>query len=638
MTNGLTIAMDNNQDAKADEQILASLNLDRPISFFLFADAGSGKTRSLSQALKSLISAGSERLRLYGHQVGVITYTNAACDEIKSRVEFDPLIEVSTIHSFVWSQIGGFHGDIRRWLKEKLAQDIAELQEQQSKGRAGTKAATEREHSILSKQKRLDGLDKIKKFKYNPSGDNRGRDSLNHSEVIEMGSDFLMSKPLMQRILVNKFPILLVDECQDTNKALMDALLRVQQEFKGTFCLGLFGDVMQRIYLDGKEDLGIALPADWVGPVKKLNHRCPRRVIKLINKIRSSVDGHEQVARSDSEEGFVHMFVVSSDTADKAASERKVKEHMAKLTGDPLWSGSDADVKTLTLEHHMAAQRMGFLNLFQALDQNDALKTGLRDGSLPGVRFFSQLIYPLRKAVQRGDKFAVAALVRKASPLLSRPVLQTAGVNQQANVTQAKKAVEALTFIWQKENNPRFLDVLNSVAATGLFEIPESLQPFVGLEAIGDTGPKADVSRGREEDFQSDPDLDAWGKFLAAPFAEIEPYEAYVSDQSPFQTHQGVKGLEFARVMVVMDDTNARGFLFSYEKLFGAKEKSKTDLENEKAGRDSSIDRTRRLFYVTCSRAKKSLALLAYTSNAEKIAKYVLNERWFEKDEVQVGV
>ena len=635
----VTMATDNSQDEQADAQILASLNLDRPTSFFLFADAGSEKTRSLSQALRALRGAGSERLRLYGHRVGVITYTNAACDEIKNRVEFDPLIEVSTIHSFAWLLINGFQADIRSWLKQKLANDIAQLQEEQAKGKAGTKAATTRERSIQSKQKRFNRLNTVRKFTYSPTGDNRGRDSLNHSEVIEMCADFLTNKPLMQRILVNKFPILLIDECQDTNKQLMEALLKIQQSFKESFCLGLFGDVMQRIYLDGKEDLGVSVPADWVVPVKRLNHRCPRRVIQLINKIRSSVDGHAQLARADSEEGFVRVFLAPSGTADKATCEHKVKEHMVKLTGDPAWLGSDLDVKTLILEHHMAAQRMGFLNLFQSLDPNDRLTTGLRDGSLPGLVFFSRLILPIRMAVQRGDKFTVAALVRKFSPLLSKQSLQTTGIDQQGNVTKARKAVETLMSIWENGKMPRFLDILNSIALTGLFEIPEMVQPFVGLDSTAEGLPTSDErSPLGEDEAQSDTDLDSWGKFLMIPFAEIEPYETYVTGRSQFATHQGVKGLEFPRVMVVMDDTEARGFLFSYDKLFRAKEKSKTDIENEKAGKDSSIDRTRRLFYVTCSRTKRSLALLAYSVDPERIRKYLVSEGWFQESEVQVSI
>lgn len=55
-------------------------------------------------------------------------------------------------------------------------------------------------------------------------------------------------------------------------------------------------------------------------------------------------------------------------------------------------------------------------------------------------------------------------------------------------------------------------------------------------------------------------------------------------------------------------------FLFSYRKLVGTKEKSKTDLENEAAGNDTSIERTCRLFYAACSRVEGGLAVV-YCSN-----------------------
>jgi DNA helicase II / ATP-dependent DNA helicase PcrA len=122
-----------------------------------------------------------------------------------------------------------------------------------------------------------------------------------------------------------------------------------------------------------------------------------------------------------------------------------------------------------------------------------------------------------------------------------------------------------------------------------------------------------------------------------APFAQIEPYDEYVSGHAAFTTHQGVKGLEFPRVMAVMDDAEARGFMFSYEKLFGAKDKTETDLENEREGKDGSIDRTRRLFYVTCSRARQSLAVVAYSSRPDRIKDYVVREDWFEEGEVQIA-
>ena len=83
--------------------------------------------------------------------------------------------------------------------------------------------------------------------------------------------------------------------------------------------------------------------------------------------------------------------------------------------------------------------------------------------------------------------------------------------------------------------------------------------------------------------------------FLGAPFSEIAPYARYVSNEAEFGTHQGVKGLEFDRVMVLMDDGEARGFMFGYDKFFGAKELTPADVRNEAEGRDSSIARTRRL-------------------------------------------
>ncbi len=63
-------------------------------------------------------------------------------------------------------------------------------------------------------------------------------------------------------------------------------------------------------------------------------------------------------------------------------------------------------------------------------------------------------------------------------------------------------------------------------------------------------------------------------KFLLASFSEIAPYAQYISNTAEFGPHQGVEGLEFDRVMVLMDDTEARGFMFGYEKFFGAKELS----------------------------------------------------------------
>ena len=74
---------DSKTSISVDEQIYNCLNLDEPKSFFLFAGAGSGKTRSLVEVLKRFRTENIDRLRRKAQKVAIITYTNAASNEIK---------------------------------------------------------------------------------------------------------------------------------------------------------------------------------------------------------------------------------------------------------------------------------------------------------------------------------------------------------------------------------------------------------------------------------------------------------------------------------------------------------------------------------------------------------------------------
>lgn len=614
-------------DQHIDQEIAACLDLEHPRSFFLYAGAGSGKTSSLIRALEFIKQKNLPRLRLRGQQVAVVTYTNAACDEIVRRLRFDSTFHVSTIHSFAWKLISGFNKDIRDWLYRRIESEIHDLKEQEAKGRPGTKASVARQAQIESKSRRLSGLSGIKKFSYSPTGDNKERDSLNHAEVIELFANFLTEKKMMQSILVNQFPFLLVDESQDTNKRIVDALLAVQAAHTGKFSLGFIGDTMQRIYNDGKERIEEELPSDWAKPVKRLNHRCPRRVVRLINQIRSQVDDHAQEARSDSIDGVVRLFVLRATEENKPSMEDSVRAYMAEITGDADWKDR-RKCKILTLEHHMAARRMGFETMFEALAGVDAFRTGFLDGSLSITRLFTANVLPLVSALQSGDKFATAKIMRESSPLLSAELLKNAA-DQRDQLLNAKNAAEGLLKLWH-QGVPTCGAVLSYVAEQHLFDVPDILKPFSNPRLTDE--PQSSV-----EDESRDP-LDeedaAIEKFLLASFSEVAPYAQYISNTAEFGTHQGVKGLEFDRVMVLMDDTEARGFMFGYEKFFGAKELSTSDLSNESEGRDNSVSRTRRLFYVTCSRAKKSLALVLYTSAPETVKMQMLKNEWFEEHEI----
>lgn len=617
-----------------DNEIFNCLNPEKPKSFFLFAGAGSGKTRSLVNVLREVRNLYGNYYRINKNQVAVITYTNAACDEIKNRIEHDSLFAVSTIHSFIWDLIKPYHHDIKVWLKNNIILEIQEIKEQQKKGRTGTKTAVERDRKIESKTKRLANLDNIKQFTYNPNGDNLSKDSLNHSEVIEIGAYFLTNKPLMQDILVKKFPVLLVDESQDTKKELIDAFFEIQKNKKTQFSLGLFGDTMQRIYTDGKENLGGNLPEDWVKPVKKLNHRCPKRVITLINKIRSEVDDQQQDYKEDKEEGLVRFFIVdvSSPSLDKIETENYIAQCMAEFTNDGLWSGHNSDVKILALEHHMAAIRMGFVQLFEPLYKVDRFKTGLLNGTLGGIRFFTHYILPLVKAKRNGDEFAIARIVRQNSPAFEKKFFEISS-EQKEILKKVNKDAASLFSLWDKGADPRLMDILINVSKSNLFPIHASLSFLVDVDH---TLPEPANEINNEDELNLNELSSAWNDALSCSFSQIEAYEAYIANNARIGTHQGVKGLQFPRVMAILDDTDARGFLFSYEKLFGAKAESETDTKNRAQGKETSIDRTRRLFYVICSRAENSLAIVAYTSNPQFIKAHVLKENWFAENEIQI--
>lgn len=634
-------AVDDQFDADADATIVECLDLARPRSFFLYAGAGSGKTRSLVSAIQKVCNTQGRQLSLTGKKIGVITYTNAACDEIKQRLEFDPRVEVLTIHAFSWSLIEGYNADIRQWVVKKLVQELVELEEAHKKGRVNTKAGIERVRSMESKRRRLARLDSIVRFVYSPTSDNRTRDSLNHSEVIAMTADFLTAKPGLRRMLVSRCPVLLIDESQDTNRALMEAFLHLEEEFQARFCLGLFGDMMQRIYSDGKDRLDKAIPSRWAQPHKRMNHRCPTRVVEVINSIRHDVDGEAQVPRSDAERGVVRVFIAPQGVADPFVTEAAVRRRMATIADDQDWQDPEA-VKTLALEHLMSARRFGFANFFEPLWAVDSLSTHLLQGTGAGLGFFIREVLPLIRTLRANDRFGAMAVVRQASPLLERATLQEAGSNQVSQLGKANAACQGLLALITDQPEVSAHDVLNFVAQKGLFAVPDSLSPFVATE---DNTPAAQPSTekvdqvedtGDDEAADSGTELGAWRKALEAPLTQVERYDLYVRGLSQFGTHQGVKGLEFPRVLVVVNDDEARGFLFAYDKLFGAKEKSKTDQDNEAAGKETSLDRTRRLLYVTCSRAEKSLAIVYYSPNPTQARDAILQIGWFQQDEVEL--
>lgn len=628
MTKASTTLDDDTQDNAADQTIKGCLSLKSPQSFFLYAGAGSGKTRSLKNALEFLLNKYGDTLRRQSRQVAVITYTNAACEEILRRIKNDPIFHVSTIHSFAWTLLEGRTQDIRQWLNKKLSKDIETNKGGLNRART-SKSENTYQHKIKSLEKRKKNLENITLFTYNPNGDNFGRDALSHGEVIAMSSDFLTHKPTLQKIVLSRYPFFLIDESQDTLNEFMQALLKFEKRYKDQIALGLFGDAMQQIYSHGKKDLAKSIPDHWKRPDKQMNHRSQKRIIQLANSIRKDVDDWSQLHRVDKAGGHVAAYLLPADINDQSAIESKICENLSERTGDSAWC-DPADVKTLVIEHHMAADRLGFMNIFSAIYPVKTLRTGFRDNSLAPLRLFSERILPLVEASQEDDRYAVMSILRNHSPLLTKEKLQLAGGTTEAPMKIVRSAVCDIMEHFKDDSDPSCGEILLTVKDSGLFTIPEGL---LNALALRNNEPSEEY-----DDIGGD-EIEAWQKLLDVRFSEIPLYKEYVEDRSPFGTHQGVKGLEFPRVMVIADDSSQRfKGMVSYDKLLNAKPPSKTDEANASAGKETVHDRTRRLLYVTCTRAENGLALVVYSDKPDLIKKTLLEKKWFLEDEIITNI
>lgn len=599
-------------DDKIDSQLQNYVSKEGKKSFFLFAGAGSGKTRSLVKLLAYIESTWGDTLTKEHRQVAVITYTNAATDEIIRRLEFSPIFHVSTIHSFLWDVIKTFQVDIKKYYLQRLQNNIDEIEAKLANPRSRSYNSNLEKCEYYKNQK--SEKEKIKRFIYNPNGDNLKTNSLNHQDVIDIGIKMITENNVLQRIIVQQYPFMMIDESQDTKSGLVDALFKIQQSFSEDFTLGFIGDIKQRIYADGKVGIKDMIPDEWEQPTKIMNYRCAKRIVELANKISAQIDASLQQPRKNAPEGYVRLFLIENkDGLNKQSIEAKVCEIMEKVTSDNQWR---SDVKVLTLEHRMAAVRLGFKDFYELFYNVPKYKMSFLQGEIPEMSLFSNNLFPLLTMIKGGNEAGVLTLLKKTSPLLEA----VEDKDYPSTLKEIKTVIDCF-----KTMNPfemKVSDIISFVHKKKLFTLPAII-----LEALNANG---NVS---EDDT---PEFKAWVEAMQMPLVQIKMYDDYVNDRTSYATHQGVKGLEFPRVMVLIDDNEAKGYTFSYDKLFEVVPLSPTDIKNRELGKENTIDRTSRLFYVTCTRAKESLAIVMYTSDPEKAKETAINNDWFTDSEIQI--
>lgn len=611
--------MESNIDKHVDETLEKCIFSIPRKSFFLFAGAGSGKTYSLVLLLKKIHDRIGKNLLLQGKNVAVITFTNAATDEIVRRLDYSSIFRISTIHSFVWEIIKHYQTDIKSLYCHFLYEEIRALERKiQDTTNKTTKTYLSNQEKLRILKEKFKKAQTIEKFIYNPNRSNPEYNALKHAEVVKISAQMIMKTSMLQRIIAQQYPILLIDESQDTKKELVDAFFEIQENFTDIFTLGLLGDQKQRIYADGKENIESIIPAGWEKPVKRMNYRSGKRIIRLANSIGKDIDIHaEQNALDEADEGIVRLFIVKQRNGqNKDEVEKNVKRIMFEQTSDEKWVGSETDVKSLTLEHMMAARRLGFAEFFASLSKVSKYQMSFLQGSVSEIEFFTKEVLPIVKSINEDGRHALEIL-KKHSPLLSYK-------NKDKPYELYLKCRDEAVHLTNLVNENRTMRVvIEEIIRSQLLIVPDVVRQANSLKTS-------------ELDETVSDDVRAWVEVFDLPISVIRKYDNYINQRSQFDTHQGVKGLEYDRVMVIIDDSEAKGFLFSYDKLFGVKELSDTDKKNLKEGKETAVVRTQRLFYVTCTRAKESLAVVMYTNNPDGVKMESIKKGWFEENEIVV--
>ena len=172
-------------------------------NFILDAGAGSGKTYTLIESLKYLLNQNSKHYRSTGQKIACITYTNVAVDEIKNRILSDSSVHVSTIHGFLWSVIGKYQKELQEALI--LIND-----------KAGNK------WRIDNLEERLIGK-RIDYVEYRKIEDGK----ISHDDVISISKILFDKYEKLSRVVVDMYPVIFVDEYQDTNENVVQILLDI---------------------------------------------------------------------------------------------------------------------------------------------------------------------------------------------------------------------------------------------------------------------------------------------------------------------------------------------------------------------------------------------------------------------------
>lgn len=562
-------------EAAQKAQVRVNHCIDHHQCFRLEAGAGAGKTYSLVQALKRLISErGSDYLRR-GLKVACITYTNVAKHEISREIDEHPAVLVETIHSFCWACMGQFQSVLRTEVGklERHAEKIAEA------GGVGIRCI---------------------EYDLGYFGIHDDRITLHHDDIPELMARFL-AMPKFQQIFTGSYPVVFIDEYQDTNDEFMDALATHFLGPKKGPLIGLFGDHWQTIYRD-HFDLA-ALP-NVEGIDKGSNFRSVPAVVEMLNRLRPTLPQVVDDKTVQGEARAFHANTYTGERTDAAHSKldtppdvtRAYVAALRKQLQDEGWDFSPEVTKILMLTHAALAAEQGYPSIVEIFKSHQDAISKLDDATL---EFLGRVVEPTcsaYKAKRYGQMFDVLG----RSGNLQKPSEKQAWADDMKSLDALRETgtVGEVLDLLKKTSRPRLPDNV-----TRREDDMAAFDPAAGEQE------KPSVNRHR--------------RLRDVKYQEIVNLVRFVDGFTPFATQHSVKGAEFENVLVVLGGGWNH---YNWPRMLGYMAAGAQPTVAHQKG----FNRARNLFYVSVSRPKRRLAVL-FTQTMSDTSLGVLNTLFANK-------
>jgi len=542
-------------------------------NFRLEAGAGAGKTYSLVKALKLIIDEQGSALQRKRQQVACITYTNVATDEIISRIDGHPAVHASTIHAFCWDLIKSFQPHLRA----KVSEIDAWSEKLEEAGGAGTR--------------RID---------YD-LGYRRVNDThllLHHDDVLTL-SVALMEQRKFRHIFSNRYPILFIDEYQDTNTGFANSILQHFIAPRVGPLIGLFGDSWQKIYPDGS---GLIEQENLKQIGKKANFRSVKNIVDVLNSMRPELP--QEVEKPDAT-GSVAVYHSNAWVGTRRGGSHwkgdlptedahKFLEGLQQRLSDEGWDFVPDKTKILMLTHNVLAAEQNYAQITSAFRYNDSF---IKKED-PYIAFLVDTVEPACAAFQEGHYGEMFATI--GTP------------NYVQSLEDKRTWARGMRSLIELRETGTIGEVLDLLKATRRPRLPDTVQKT-----------ETELASASPDDLGESRTLSQINKLRNIPYRELISLALFVNNHTPFSTKHGVKGAEFENILVVFgrgwNKYNWNQFLEWFPNRFPP---NKAD----------SYERNRNLFYVVCSRPKKRLALL-FTQELSEAALDTLRS-WFGEENV----